>query len=143
VSEQKLNRSQIPSGLLCSAHRVSPIDKAIKPGTHQCVDDPGILPSREVWPRSEKPGELKPLLHCLVSDTQFEHGPGLLSDFELNWSPGFFWTVVARSPGCSQPNIDFELDEIATPELAMDCQIQQRKEGLRRWRSRTRSGAAY
>jgi len=59
VSEQKLDRSQIPSLLIklrCfrSAQGVSPVGRAIEPRTlNPGMDDPRILPRREVRPRSE------------------------------------------------------------------------------------------
>src|SRR5215813_5288555 len=90
VAEKQLHCSQVARFLiyLCrfgSSHRMRAIGRAIKPGAcDPRIDEPGILPGREVRPRSDTAGKEVPGTGASnVGKPRLDRSSGLLGDLEL------------------------------------------------------------
>ena len=132
VAEQELNRPQvarapIDQGRLGSPERMGPEEVRVQPNARDPLgDEPRILPGRHAQSRTPA-GEQKftrpsarnsqIVVDCLTS---------LFRQFELDWPPRFL--LPHRRPIDRVPVrcniIDFDSDDVATTELAVDRQVE-------------------
>src|SRR6202795_3335616 len=106
MPEQQLNRPQVPRllvdlGRLRPAHRVGAVGRAVEPGTlDPGMDDPRILPGREVRLRPEAAREEVPSIPGLdLGKPGSDRGSGLFGNFELNRPARLF-----LNDGCAVSN---------------------------------------
>jgi len=135
VSKQNLDRAKIASRLVnhCSlraSKRMSSVVLTPQPnGRHPLVNQPGILWSAEVIGVVDSTGK-----RIVIDSSSPTLKPGkqacpdLGRNLELNWTSSFLLDDHGTSTNflaCDErPN--FDLDEIATSELAVDSEIEQR-----------------
>src|SRR5215510_8715468 len=91
MPEKQLHGSQVARFLiyLCRlgpSHRMRPVGRAIKPSARDPrMDDPGILPGRQVRLRSDPAVEEVPGAPAwIVGKPRLDRGSGLLGDLELH-----------------------------------------------------------
>src|ERR1700758_3521760 len=115
------------------------IGRAIKPGARDPrMDDPGILPGRQVRLRSDPAGKEVPGVPASnVGKPRLDRGSGLLGDLELH-SPARFLLNDGRAvadPAADADTLDLQPHEIAAPEFAVDSirvrlQVERRARNL-------------
>src|SRR5262249_48114217 len=129
--ERQLHRSQVARFLvyLCRlgpSHRMRAIGRAIKPSARDPrMDDPGILPGRQMRLRSDPAGKEVPGASVSnVGKPRLDRGSGLLGDLELHRPARLF-----LNDGCAVTDttadadiVDLQPYEIAAPEFAVDCE---------------------
>src|SRR5215467_8051274 len=134
VPEKQLHRSQVARFLiyLCRlgpSHGMRAIGRAIKPSARDPrMDDPGILPGRQVRLRLDPAGkEVLGVPAANVGKPRLDRGSGLLGDLELHW-PARFLLNDGRAVTDSTADadiVDLEPHEIAAPEFAVDREVEQ------------------
>src|SRR6201993_1431296 len=105
------------------------IGRAIKPSARDPkMDDPGILPSRQVWLHSDpagKEGTGVPVSNA--GKPRLDRGSGLLGDLELH-RPARFLLNDGRAVTDTTADadiLDLQPHEIAAPEFAVDREVEQ------------------
>ena len=136
VCPQKLHCSQI-AGLLVnlrrlrSAQRMRAICRAIEPGAiRPSMDDPGILPRRQVWLSPQTAWEqISALASVEGGEPLADSSTGLLGNLELYRPASLLLNDGRAIPDCLAGGhvIDFQPDEITASELAIYRQIEHRK----------------
>src|SRR5207248_8904598 len=116
VPEKQLHGSQVARFLiyLCRlgpSHRMRAIGRAIKPsGRDPRMDDPGILPGRQVRLRSDPAGkEIPGVPVSNVGKPSRDRGSGLLGDVELHPSARF---LLNDGRAVTDPAADADIVEL-------------------------------
>jgi hypothetical protein len=132
MSEEELYGSQVACLLvnlsrLGAAHRMRAVRRSIKTGTlNPSVDDTRVLASREVrlLPGTARKQVLTP--YATTGQPISYSASGLLGDFELNWSARLLldYRRSIANPSARAHVVDFEPNEVATRELAVNGQIE-------------------
>jgi hypothetical protein len=136
VPEEQLHGAQvlgtpIDQRRLRPPHRVRPVVGAVKT---QLVDpvpeDPGVLPSAEMRGVVEPAGKQEVfLLQSGKLDPRLNGLPGGRRDFELHWA----LRLVLDDDGARRHLVamahvsDFEADQVASAQLAVDAEVEQRQ----------------
>src|SRR5215472_6591707 len=114
---------------LASSHRMRAIGRAIKPGARDPrMDDPGILPGRQVRLRSDPAGKEVPGVPASnVGKPRLNRGSGLLGDLELHRPAGLLLNDgrAVTDPAANADIVDLQPHEIAAPEFAVDREVEQ------------------
>jgi len=134
VSEQKLNRSQVPRflvnlGGLRPSHRVGTIGRAIEPSAgNPRMHDPRILSRREVRlsPKAARE-QISPVPCVDVGEPVPDRCSGRFGDFEPDRSTGLpldhSGTVSHLATDANV--VDLQPYKVAAPQLAVDGEIEQ------------------
>src|SRR5262250_64668 len=134
VPEKQLHRSQVARFpiYLCRlgpSHRMRAIGRAIKPSARDPrMDDPGILPGRQVRLGSDPTGKEVPGAPASnVGKPRLDRGSGLLGDLELH-RPARLLLNDGRAvtdPTADADIVDLQPHEIAASEFAVDREVEQ------------------
>src|SRR5215813_3905574 len=134
LPEKQLHGSQVARFLidLCRlgpSHRMRAIGRAVKPSARDpSMDDPGILPGRQVWLRSDSAGKEIPVVPVSnVGKPRLDRGSGLLGDLELHRPARLLLNdgCAVTDPTADADIIDLQPHEIAAPEFAVNCEVEQ------------------
>src|SRR5262249_33778185 len=134
VPEKQLHCSQVARFLiyLCRlgpSHRMRAIGRAIKPSARDPrMDDPGILPGRQVRLRSDPAGKEVPGAPASnVGKPRLDRGLGLLGDFELHRAARLLLNDgrAVTDPTADADILDLQPHQIAAPEFAVDREVEQ------------------
>ena len=134
MSKQELDRSQVLSPAVDqrrfgSAHGVRAIGLWVKAdGIDPGFDEPRILPGRQVLAGAHSARKQKstfPMTHHF--QPCFDGIAGWLRDFELDGPAGLFLDNDGSGGNTfAVPDVgDFDRDQVAATQLAVDCQIEQ------------------
>ena len=100
------------------------IGRAIKPSTRDPrMDDPGILPGRQVWLCSDPAGKQVPGAPASnVGKPRLDRASGLLGDLELHWTARLLLNDgrTVTNPTADADIVDLQPHEIAAPEFAVN-----------------------
>src|SRR5215472_2351239 len=127
---QALARVHSPAGSrLGPSHRMRAIGRAIKSSARDPrMDDPGILPGRQVRLRSDPAGKEVPGVPVSnVRKPGLDRGSGLLGDLELHRTARLFLNDgrAVADPAADADIVDLQPHEIAAPEFAVDREVEQ------------------
>src|SRR5215472_7821607 len=105
------------------------IGRAIKPSARDPrMDDPGILPGRQVRLRSDPAGkEVSGVPVSNVGKPRLDRGSGLLGDLELQRTARLLLNdgCAVTDPTADADIVDLQPHEIAAPEFAVDREVEQ------------------